>query len=95
MRIAAFRVCTALADGIDRAWSLPPEKKPSAVDALIESAAKLGLGLSAMAHHPLQSVRLLRLVVACGDGLSGEADEAARACALWLDYTHPGRDRAR
>ena len=89
LRARALRVCAALADGIDRAWSLPPEKKPSAVDALIESAAKLGLGLTAMQHYPLQSVRLLRLVVACGDGLSGEADEAAQGCALWLDYSHP------
>jgi hypothetical protein len=89
LRTRGFRGCAALADGIDRAWALPAGKKPSAVDALIESAAKLGLGLSAMQHHPLQSVRLLRLVIACGDGLSGEADEAARGCALWLDYSHP------
>jgi hypothetical protein len=89
LRSKAIHVCIALADGVDRAWSLPPERRPSAVDALIESAAKLGLGLTAMQHHPLQSVRLLRLVVACGDRLSGEADEAARGCALWLDYTHP------
>lgn len=89
LRNDAARACQSLADGVDRAWALPPEQKPIAVDALVESAAKLGIGLTAMQEHPLQSVRLLRLVIACGDRLSSEADEAALGCALWLDYTHP------
>jgi hypothetical protein len=89
LRAESARPCQSLADGIDRAWSLPPEQQPIAVDALVESAGKLGIGLTAMQEHPLQSVRLLRLVIACGDRLSAEADEAARGCALWLDYTHP------
>jgi hypothetical protein len=85
----AREACAALADGVDRAWALPEAEQTEAVAELLLRAQDLGVRLCAIQHYPRQSVRLLRLAVRCRDALPDDAGEAAQACTLWLDYSHP------
>lgn len=89
LRERAGRVCAAIAEGVERAWSLPVEEQAPLVAKLILQAEELGIGFSAMQDHPRESVRLLRLAVRCGERLSPEVREAMRGAALWSDASHP------
>lgn len=79
----------ALADAVDRAWTMSPDPQLAAVTALLSEAEQLGIGLCAMMDHPLQSVRLLRLAVRWMARLSPDAQQTAGFAASWLDFEHP------
>ena len=81
--------CANLAIEIDRLWPLPVSEQAAVLEPILLRASELGLGLCAMQHYPLQSVRLLRIALRCRDTLSDEVWEAAWTSAAWLDYNHP------
>ena len=85
----AGETCAAIALEVDRLWLLPEAEQASPLIPLLHRASELGLGLCAMQHFPLQSVRLLRLALRCRDSLSDDTWEATWTSAAWLDYNHP------
>jgi hypothetical protein len=85
---AAAETCAAMSLEIDRIWLLPEAEQAGAVEPLLVRASELGLGLCAMQHFPLQSIRLLRLALRCRDAISPDVWEAAWTSAAWLDYNH-------
>jgi hypothetical protein len=85
----AGETCAAIAVEVDRLWLLPAAEQAAAIEPLLIRASELGLGLCAMQHYPLQSVRLLRLALRCRSALSAETWEAAWTSAAWLDFNHP------
>ncbi|MEK6606731.1 MAG: hypothetical protein AABZ30_03635 [Myxococcota bacterium] len=62
-RAAAQRQCAELAAATDRAWAIASasEQARAATD-LARRALRLGIGMVAMSDHPLQAVRLARLL---------------------------------
>lgn len=85
----AAETCATIALEVDRLWLLPEAAQAGPLEPLLLRASELGLGLCAMQHYPLQSVRLLRLALRCRAALTAEAWEAAWTSAAWLDYNHP------
>jgi hypothetical protein len=81
--------CATLAVEIDRVWLMPEAEQAAVLEPMLIRASELGLGLCAMQHYPLQSVRLLRVALRCRKSLSDEVWEAAWTSAAWLDYNHP------
>ena len=89
-RERAREACQLLADGIARVWATADlARQAEATAALIRHAAELGLSAGAMNNHPLESVRLLRLVARHRDRLPPDALDASRAASMWLDFGHP------
>ncbi|MCC6558012.1 MAG: hypothetical protein IT372_34125 [Polyangiaceae bacterium] len=83
------RLAAALADGIDRAWSLPEAEQAAAVSELARRAGEMGLMAVAMENHPRESVRLFRLALRWWDRLPPDARDAARRSLAWSDLSHP------
>jgi hypothetical protein len=89
-RARAREACQLLADGIARVWATADlARQAEATAALIRHAAELGLSAGAMNNHPLESVRLLRLVTRHRERLPPDALDASRAASMWLDFGHP------
>ncbi len=89
-RERAREACQLLADGIARVWATADlARQAEATAALVRHAAELGLSAGAMNSHPLESVRLLRLVARHRERLPPDALEASRAASMWLDFGHP------
>ena len=89
-RERAREVCGLLADGILRVWAMTDDaKQAEGTSALALRAAELGLGAVGMQDHPLESIRLLRLIARHRQRLSPDAQQASRAAAPWLDFSHP------
>ncbi|MEP7121164.1 MAG: hypothetical protein ABJE95_09650 [Byssovorax sp.] len=89
-RAESREICGLLADGILRVWAMTdPAKQAEATAALVLRAAELGLGAVGMKDHPLESIRLLRLMARHRERLPPRAQEASLAAAPWLDFSHP------
>jgi hypothetical protein len=89
-RVKAREACGLLADGVARVWAMADlARQAEATAELVRRAAEIGLGAVGMQDHPLESIRLLRLVARHRDRLPPDAVEASRAAAPWLDFSHP------
>ncbi len=90
MRAAARAECARLTEAIDRTWKLrDPGLQARATEQLARHAASLGLRVAAMSEHPLQAVRLLRLVARHHGSVDEEAREALASSVVWIDLGHP------
>lgn len=90
MRAAARAECARLTEAIDRTWKLrDPGLQARATEQLARHAASLGLRVAAMSEHPLQAVRLLRLVTRHHASVEEEARDALTGCVVWIDLGHP------
>lgn len=81
--------CGKLAAAIDRVWQAAGEEQARLTPPLFESARALGPALVALRRHPLQSLRLVRLVLRHWHALSTEAHEGVGAALIWLHLDQP------
>lgn len=81
--------CGQLAAAIDRVWQAVGEEQARLTPPLFESARTLGPALVALRRHPLQSLRLVRLVLRHWHALSAEAHEGMGAALIWLHLDQP------
>ena len=89
-RAAAREECKRFAEAIDRTWRLvDPGLQARAAEQLARHAAALGLRVAAMNAHPLQAVRLLRLVARHYGRIDDDARDALVQCVVWLELDHP------
>lgn len=81
--------CAKLAAAIDRVWQAAGEEQARLTPPLFESVRALGPSLVALRRHPLQSLRLVRLVLRHWNALSAEAHEGVGAALIWLHLDQP------
>lgn len=81
--------CGKLAAAIDRVWQALDDEQARLTPPLFDSARALGPSLVALRRHPLQSLRLVRLVLRHWNVLSSEAHEGVGASLIWLHLDQP------
>jgi len=84
--------CAALAAAIAEAWALPLQQQDASLRAtkrVLVRADRLGDAIAAMDAHPLESVRLVRLIVRHAPSMTRRQRDRARLVAATMSLQHP------